>query len=73
MTKTVMWLSPLDDRHEEELLSGAEDPEELYRREILPRKLDLYDRYVRDQSLWLDAKIMAQTFVTVIAGRARPW
>jgi lipopolysaccharide/colanic/teichoic acid biosynthesis glycosyltransferase len=60
-------------RNEEELLVGAEDPEELYRLEILPRKLDLYDRYVREQSLWLDMKIMAQTFLTVVSGRSGSW
>ena len=32
-------------RNEEELLAAAADPEALYRNEILPRKLDLYEQY----------------------------
>lgn len=32
-------------RNEEELLAAAADPEAVYRNEILPRKLDLYERY----------------------------
>jgi lipopolysaccharide/colanic/teichoic acid biosynthesis glycosyltransferase len=58
-------------RNEEELLAAAEDPEECYRCEILPRKLDLYEKYIREQSLWLDFKILAQTAIAVVSGRGR--
>ena len=58
-------------RNEEELLAEIEDPLEHYRLEILPRKLDLYDKYVRNQSLWLDIKIMVQTAIAVVSGRVR--
>jgi lipopolysaccharide/colanic/teichoic acid biosynthesis glycosyltransferase len=58
-------------RNEEELLAAVADPEEYYRCEILPRKLDLYEKYVREQSLWLDIKIIFRTAMTVVSGRAR--
>ena len=58
-------------RNEEELLAESEDPLEHYRLEILPRKLDLYDKYVRNQSLWLDIKIIVQTAIAVVSGRVR--
>lgn len=54
-------------RHEERLLNAAVDPEALYRDEILPRKLDLYERYVTTQScrgdlvvLWWTAGALLQ-------------
>ena len=38
-------------RDEEKILANVPDPERLYREEILPRKLDLYEEYVRSQDL----------------------
>lgn len=57
-------------RNEEMLLAEADDPQECYRLNVLPRKLDLYDEYVRNHSLWLDIKIIAQTMV-VLLGKSR--
>lgn len=48
-------------RNEAELLSAAVDPEEVYIREILPLKLEMYKRYVRDRSLWLDCRLILKT------------
>lgn len=56
-------------RNEEELLAGSDDPERLYQDTILPRKLDLYERYVREQSVGRDIKIMMQTVIAVVSGR----
>jgi len=58
-------------RNEEELLAEAEDPQEHYRLEILPRKLDIYDTYINNQSFWRDIKIMAETAGAVVFGRVR--
>lgn len=58
-------------RDEEELLAAAEDPEKLYRETILPRKLDLYEEYVRTRTFWGDVKILWRTVVAVLRpGRA---
>lgn len=46
---------------ESDILAGASDPEEAYVREVMPQKFALYDRYVREQSLWLDLTLIART------------
>ena len=48
-------------RHEEELLSGADDPEHMYVEEILPQKLELAREYVRRHSLLGDVGIILKT------------
>lgn len=48
-------------RNEAELLSAAVDPEEVYLREILPRKIEMYKRYVNEHSLWFDFKLVLKT------------
>jgi lipopolysaccharide/colanic/teichoic acid biosynthesis glycosyltransferase len=48
-------------RHEEELLSRAADPEEFYRRTILPHKLSLNLEYIEQMSFALDARLILQT------------
>ncbi len=55
-------------RDEEKILAGAADPERLYREQILPRKLDLYEEYVRTRTFWGDLKILGQTAIAIIAG-----
>jgi len=54
-------LATLEDVHEEEILKGAEDPHEAYRRLIQPRKLKLAKEYVKIRSFLLDAKIIFKT------------
>lgn len=53
-------------RNEEKILHAAEDPETTYRDQLLPRKLDLYEEYVKHQSVWLDLKILMQTVLVVV-------
>lgn len=53
-------------RNEEELLAAADDPKELYRSVILPRKLDLYEDYVRTQSLVGDLRVLVRTVLAVL-------
>jgi lipopolysaccharide/colanic/teichoic acid biosynthesis glycosyltransferase len=48
-------------RHEEQLLSNSVDPELTYKTEILPHKLSLYEKYVDEQSLKGDMRILSQT------------
>ena len=55
-------------RDEEKILGNVPDPERLYREEILPRKLDLYEEYVRTRTFWGDLKILGQTAIAIIAG-----
>jgi len=50
-------------RHEEELLSGCDDPFVEYRDRVLPAKLDLADRYIRERSLMRDLQIILQSAV----------
>lgn len=56
----------LEFRNEEEILMAAEDKEGTYRNEILPRKLDLYEDYVRNNSFFGDLLIIVRTFWAVL-------
>lgn len=59
-------LATLSDVHEEEILRGAADPHEAYRRLIKPQKLKLAKEYVQKKSFWLDIKIILKTLKTAI-------
>ena len=53
---------------ENELLGRSDDPERLYREEILPHKLDLADRYVQRASLREDIRIILKTLQKIVRG-----
>lgn len=53
-------------RNEEELLAAASNPEEEYKKVILPGKLDIYEDYVRNISFTGDIKIIINTLFAVI-------
>jgi lipopolysaccharide/colanic/teichoic acid biosynthesis glycosyltransferase len=53
-------------RDESDILGAAADPEATYVRQILPRKLEIYERYVRDHSLGGDLRILWRTFARVL-------
>lgn len=53
-------------RNEEEILSASSDPYLTYRNKILPRKLDLYEDYVRNRSFGGDVEILFKTFISVL-------
>ncbi len=55
-------------RDEEELLSKADDPEKEYRENILPTKLDFYEKYVENISLLEDTKVLFKTVFVVLGG-----
>jgi lipopolysaccharide/colanic/teichoic acid biosynthesis glycosyltransferase len=50
-------------RSEESILAGSEDPVMTYQEEILPRKLDLYEDYVRNRSFWGDLRLIFKTLI----------
>lgn len=52
-------------RDEERLLAASAEPEKFYGEVILPRKLELYEEYVRTQSFIGDMKIIGRTFMAV--------
>jgi len=59
-------LATLSNIHEGEILRGAIDPHEAYRRIIKPQKLSLAKQYVKNQSFWLDLKIIFKTLKSAI-------
>lgn len=46
---------------EQAVLAKAEDPEKTYVDVVMPHKLEMYRRYVRDRSLGLDLRLVAAT------------
>jgi lipopolysaccharide/colanic/teichoic acid biosynthesis glycosyltransferase len=48
-------------RHEEKLLEGSNDPDELYRRLVLPHKLALNLEYIDRMSLAFDLRLILET------------
>ena len=51
----------LEFKDENELLKGAENPEEVYIREILPKKIEYYKRYLKEISFTTDLKLIFKT------------
>lgn len=47
--------------HEGDILKGSLDPEKTYREKIRPKKIKLQIEYVKNQSFWLDLKIIFKT------------
>ncbi len=52
--------------NENEILSKVENPEEVYINEIMPAKLNLNLRYIADQGLLTDFKIIFRTFAKIL-------
>lgn len=59
-------LATLENVHEGEILRGAADPHEAYRKLIQPQKLKLAKEYVIKRSFWLDMKIIIKTLKSAI-------
>jgi lipopolysaccharide/colanic/teichoic acid biosynthesis glycosyltransferase len=49
------------------MLAQATDPEQYYRDVILPRKLDLYERYIATHTLVGDIRILFKTVWAVLS------
>ncbi|MGA0420862.1 MAG: sugar transferase [Phycisphaerales bacterium] len=52
-------------RHEEDLLAAAHDPERTYREAILPRKLEIAERYVRTRTFAGDLGVLLRTATSI--------
>lgn len=52
--------------NENELLAASSDPEQTYIQEIMPDKLNLNLKYIDEQSIGVDMKIMIQTLVAIL-------
>ena len=55
-------------RDEESILKKYRDPEEGYIREVLPHKIELYKKYLKEKSLLTDLKLILLTLVAVSRG-----
>jgi len=55
---------------EGELLARSEDPERTYVEELMPRKLELALRYVDEQSLATDLRLILNTLRRILGTRA---
>ena len=53
-------------RNEAEILKNSDDPERLYINEIMPQKLELNKKYIANNSLAIDIKIILRTFLSII-------
>lgn len=53
-------------RNEGEILAGSKDPDRDYFEKIHPEKMRLSLEYVRNQSVWLDCKILTQTLSAIV-------
>ena len=56
-------------RNENELLALAENPEEYYVNEVMPRKIELNFKYISNRTLPEYFKIIGKTLVTAVKGR----
>jgi lipopolysaccharide/colanic/teichoic acid biosynthesis glycosyltransferase len=58
-------------RDEETILSQSEDPLAEYEQRVLPAKLDLADKYIRNHNMFYDLHIIAQTALVTVWPRGR--
>jgi len=52
-------------RNEESILAESDNPEQIYKDIILPKKLDLYEEYIANKSFYGDIKLIISTFSSV--------
>jgi len=48
---------------EQAVLAKGGDPEKVYLEEVMPHKLTMYEQYVKNQSFWLDIRIILATLL----------
>jgi lipopolysaccharide/colanic/teichoic acid biosynthesis glycosyltransferase len=65
VTPGITDYASLEFRNENELLEGKPDPIDYYVKEIMPKKLELNLKYINEQSLWTDIKIIVLTIVHI--------
>lgn len=54
-------------RDEEDVLKKYADPEEGYIKEVLPRKIELYKRYISEMSFSTDIKLIFKTLLRIVS------
>lgn len=63
-------LASIKFRNESDILANAEDPERTYVEQVLPLKLELYEKYVEERSFWMDFGILFKTVTAVCRTRS---
>ncbi len=64
-------LASIEFRDEESLLACAPDPKAAYRSTVLPRKLDLAERYIASRTFVGDILIILRTVIAVVVTRSQ--
>lgn len=64
-------LASIEYRDENALLARSADPERTYVEEVMPAKLALCRRYIREQSFWGDLRIMGRSMSVSFTPRSR--
>ena len=64
----ITGMASIDYIDENEILARSQDPERAYIEEVMPAKLALDLRYVREHNLWLDLRIIGATASKVLFG-----
>lgn len=59
----ITGLAQLENRREDLKLKDKDNPDEYYIRELMPKKLEIDLRYIRQRSLLLDTKILIKTLL----------
>lgn len=54
-------------RNEAEILKNSDSPEELYIKEIMPRKIAINKEYIKDNNMYVDMKIILKTLKTIVS------
>lgn len=54
-------------RNEAEILKNSDSPEDLYIKEIMPRKIAINKEYIEDNNILVDVKIILKTLKTIIS------
>jgi lipopolysaccharide/colanic/teichoic acid biosynthesis glycosyltransferase len=52
--------------NENDLLGNSKNPEKLYVEQIMPNKLKLNLKYIKDKSLWTDVKLILKTLKKIV-------
>jgi lipopolysaccharide/colanic/teichoic acid biosynthesis glycosyltransferase len=60
-------LASIEYRHESDILGQSDDPERTYVEKIMLEKLKYAERYVAEQSFFLDIKIIIRTLVALVS------
>jgi lipopolysaccharide/colanic/teichoic acid biosynthesis glycosyltransferase len=54
-------------RNEAEMLKNADSPEDLYIKEIMPKKIAINKEYIGDNNMLVDVKIILKTLKTIVS------